>query len=203
MGVGGHVLHGGYGMSSHTKGLALDYLVGATVVLANSTVVNCSATENADLFWAIRGAGSSMGVVTEFRFDTFEVPEELTYFLAPVEWPTEERALAGVRAVQEFAQTMPAELNMRLYIGSRFVSLEGLYYGDKDGLQAVLGPLVQRTNATWALVQTGGWLDQIRHFSGGVEDIDQRRPYDRVSRVTGTAKLHTSHTTPASPPPPL
>jgi hypothetical protein len=40
--------------------------------------------------------------------------------------------LVGVQAVQEFAQTMPAELNMRLFIASRFVNLEGLYYGDKE-----------------------------------------------------------------------
>jgi FAD/FMN-containing dehydrogenase len=63
VGVGGHALHGGYGVSSHTKGLALDWMVGATIVLANSSVVNVSATENPDLFWAIRGAGSSMGIV--------------------------------------------------------------------------------------------------------------------------------------------
>jgi FAD/FMN-containing dehydrogenase len=42
-------------------------MTGATVVLANSTVVNCSLTENADLFWALRGAGSSFGIVTSFQ----------------------------------------------------------------------------------------------------------------------------------------
>ncbi|KAK4203061.1 putative reticuline oxidase precursor [Triangularia verruculosa] len=172
VGVGGHVLHGGYGVSSHTKGLALDWMIGATVVLANSTIVNCSKTENPDLFWAIRGAGSSMGIVTEFRFDTFEVPEKVTYFVAPVQWPTEARALVGFRAVQEFAKTMPKELNMRLFIAKRFVNLEGLYYGDKAGLQAVLAPLQKITNATLAMATTGGWLDQIKHFGNGV-NIDQ------------------------------
>jgi FAD/FMN-containing dehydrogenase len=73
VGVGGHALHGGYGVSSHTKGLALDCMVGATVVLANSTVVNTSATENPEFIWAIRGAGGSMGIVSSFRFHTFAV----------------------------------------------------------------------------------------------------------------------------------
>ncbi|KAK4191294.1 putative reticuline oxidase precursor, partial [Podospora australis] len=186
VGVGGHALHGGYGVSSHTKGLALDWLVGATVVLANSTIVNVSKTENPDLFWALRGAGASFGVVTEFRFDTFEVPEKVTYFVAPVQWPTEARALVGVRAVQEFAQNMPKELNMRLFIASRFVNLEGLYYGDKAGLQAALEPLRKITNATLAMATTGGWLDQIKHFGNGV-NIDQGHGYNMQETFYSTS----------------
>ncbi|KAL2255593.1 hypothetical protein VTK26DRAFT_3045 [Humicola hyalothermophila] len=186
VGVGGHVLHGGYGTSSHTKGLALDWIIGATVVLANSTIVNCSATENPDLFWALRGAGGSMGVVTEFRFETFQAPEELTYFVAPVQWPTEERALVGLRAVQEIAQTMPAELNMRLFIGRLFVNLEGLYYGDREGLETVLEPLMKKTNATLAMAQTGGWLDQVKHF-GGSSNIDQRWPHEEHETFFSTS----------------
>ncbi|KAK3906372.1 putative FAD-linked oxidoreductase YvdP [Staphylotrichum tortipilum] len=186
VGVGGHVLHGGYGVSSHTHGLALDWLVGATVVLANSTIVNCSGTENADLFWALRGAGGSMGIVTEFRFKTFEVPEKLTYFVATVQWPTEARALMGMGAVQEFAKTMPAELNMRLFIARRFINLEGLFYGDKEGLQAVLQPLMKQTNATLALAQTGGWLDQVKHF-GGSSNIDQGHGHEEHETFYSTS----------------
>ncbi|KAK0636431.1 hypothetical protein B0T17DRAFT_571289 [Bombardia bombarda] len=178
VGVSGHALHGGYGVSSNTKGLALDWMVGATVVLANSTVVNASATENPDLFWALRGAGSCMGVVTEFRFNTFPVPENVTFFVASVPLRTEAAALAGVQAVQDFAlNDMPEELNMRLFITNRFVNLEGLYYGDKAGLQATLAPLIQKTNATLALAQQGGWLDQVKHFGNGVT-VDQSHPYN-------------------------
>ncbi|KAL2148236.1 hypothetical protein VTH82DRAFT_3938 [Thermothelomyces myriococcoides] len=171
VGVGGHALHGGYGMSSHTHGLALDWIVGATVVLANGTVVEASETENPDLFWALRGAGSSMGVVTEFRFNTFQPPENLTYFVVSVQWTTEERALSGLAAVQEFAKTMPAELNMRVYITSRFVNLEGLYYGDKAGLEETLAPLIEQVNGVLALAQTGSWLDQLKHYGGS--NLDQ------------------------------
>ncbi|KAK3308307.1 uncharacterized protein B0T15DRAFT_104933 [Chaetomium strumarium] len=186
VGAGGHVLHGGYGVSSHTHGLALDWLVGATVVLANSSVVHCSETENPDLFWALRGAGGSMGVVTEFRFKTFQPPPKLTYFVASVRWPTEARALAGLKAVQEFAGTMPAELNMRLFIASRFVNLEGLYYGGKAGLQAALAPLIEKTNATLALAQEGGWLDQIKHFGGG-GNIDQGHGHEEHENFYSTS----------------
>lgn len=147
--------------------------------------MNCSETENPDLFWAVRGAGSSFGVVTEFRFNTFVVPETLTVFVASLRWGTEERALAGMKAVQEFALDMPEEVNMRLFIHPRFINLEGLYYGDKASLQAALAPLIAKTNATFQLQQQGGWLDQIKHFGGGLA-LDQGHPYDYVSCTSTT-----------------
>ena len=78
VGLGGHVLHGGYGMSSRTHGLALDWVDSMTVVLANASVVDCSATVHPSLFWAMLGAGSGFGIATEFRFRTYEAPEIMT-----------------------------------------------------------------------------------------------------------------------------
>ncbi|KAL2131855.1 hypothetical protein VTI74DRAFT_4543 [Chaetomium olivicolor] len=49
VGMGGHVLHGGDGS------------------WPTQPWVNCTESENPDLFWALRGAGGSMGIVTEFR----------------------------------------------------------------------------------------------------------------------------------------
>jgi hypothetical protein len=46
-------------------------LESAQVVLASGEIVRCSASENEDLFWAIRGAGSNFGPVTEFVFKAF------------------------------------------------------------------------------------------------------------------------------------
>ncbi|KAB5576093.1 hypothetical protein GE09DRAFT_615021 [Coniochaeta sp. 2T2.1] len=178
VGVGGHALHGGYGISSHTKGLALDWMVGATIVLANSTVVNASKTENPDLFWAIRGAGGSMGVVSSFRFSTFAAPEKVTFFIASVPWGTQARAYAGLKAVQDFAlDSMPTELNMRVFITGRFVNFEGMFYGDKAECQAALQPLLNKTSATVQMSQEGTWLDQLSHFGNGIA-LDQGHPYN-------------------------
>lgn len=51
VGVGGHTSFGGYGFTSRKYGLAMDQVVEAEIVLANGTIVNASANENADLFW--------------------------------------------------------------------------------------------------------------------------------------------------------
>jgi hypothetical protein len=156
-------------------------MVGATVVLANSTIVNTSATEHPDLFWALRGAGGSIGIVSSFRFNTFEVPETLTFFVASAPWGTQERAISGLKAVQNFAlNQMPAELNMRVLITGRFVNVEGLFYGDKAGLTAALQPLISKTNVTIQLAQEGTWLDQAKHFGNGLA-LDQGHPYNYVS----------------------
>ena len=69
VGVGGLATAGGVGYLVREHGLTIDHLVAAEIVLADSTVVTASESENQDLFWAIRGAGANFGIVTSFDFE--------------------------------------------------------------------------------------------------------------------------------------
>ena len=78
------------------------------MVLADGSQVRANATENSDLFWAIRGGGGNFGVVTAF-----------TFRLHPVEHRggRPDLLVAGasrpqvLRAYREFIPAAPRELN--------------------------------------------------------------------------------------------
>ncbi|KAL2072607.1 hypothetical protein VTL71DRAFT_11950 [Oculimacula yallundae] len=80
VGIGGHATIGGLGPSSRQWGSTLDHVVEVEIVLADSSFKRCSETQNADIFWAVKGAGASFGVITEFVVRTEPEPGEAVEF---------------------------------------------------------------------------------------------------------------------------
>lgn len=67
-GVAGLTLGGGIGWLLPSFGLSCDSLVSARLVTAAGEIVEANDTDTPELMWALRGSGTSPGVVTEFRF---------------------------------------------------------------------------------------------------------------------------------------
>ncbi|MCW6007663.1 FAD-binding oxidoreductase [Micromonospora sp. CPCC 205371] len=87
-GVAGLTLGGGLGWLMPKYGLTIDQLLSVDVVTAGGEFVKASASENADLFWGVRGGGGNFGVVTEFEFRLNPVGP--TVLAGPIFWPMAE-----------------------------------------------------------------------------------------------------------------
>jgi len=105
-GVGGLTLGGGHGYLSRKYGLTVDNLLAAEVVLADGRLVTASETENADLFWALRGGGGNFGVVTSFLFRAHPAG---TVYAGPMVWPIDQ-AEKILRWYRDFIVEAPEDL---------------------------------------------------------------------------------------------
>ncbi len=76
-GVAGLTLGGGFGWITRKFGMTVDNLVSADVVTADGALRHASASENPDLFWALRGGGGNFGVVAAFEFGLHELGPEV------------------------------------------------------------------------------------------------------------------------------
>jgi FAD/FMN-containing dehydrogenase len=104
-GVGGFTLGGGAGWLMRKHGLACDNVVGASVILSDGRVVRASATEHADLYWALRGGAGGLGVVASFEFLTYPLREVLAgLIIHPAE-----QAFGALQAFRDFAAEAPDE----------------------------------------------------------------------------------------------
>jgi FAD/FMN-containing dehydrogenase len=148
VGIAGLTLGGGIGWLVRKYGLAIDALVSVEIVTADGRIVIASATENADLFWAVRGGGGNFGVVTRFQFRLYPVSTVLggALFLSPTR-----EALRGLEAVAANAPEalttitsvmaappapfIPEAIHGRLTLVVMFV-----YDGDPDAGQKAIEP---------------------------------------------------------------
>jgi FAD/FMN-containing dehydrogenase len=74
VGVGGLATAAGVGLMGRAHGLTIDRLVAVRIVTADGTIRTVNAEEDPDLFWAVRGAGANMGIVTSMDFRAAPVP---------------------------------------------------------------------------------------------------------------------------------
>jgi FAD/FMN-containing dehydrogenase len=171
VGVAGLTLGGGLGYLTRRFGWTVDNLLEVEIVSADGRVRRASRDENADLFWAIRGAGANLGVVTSFTFRLHEVGP--TVYGGLIAWPFE-RADEILRAYRTITTEAPRELAVWLILlqappepfipegwhGKRLCAMAVCYSGDLDDVDEVLAP--------------------IRALADPVLDLLQEQPYTQV-----------------------
>jgi FAD/FMN-containing dehydrogenase len=141
-GIAGLTLGGGLGYLMGVHGAACDNLLSLEVVTAEGEPVVASAEENADLFWAMRGAGGNFGIATSFRYRLHPLGQVLAGMLL---YP---RATAKelIAFHKEFLAGTPDELDTTVCFlnspeGFPLVGIIAVYAGEPAQGEPVLEPL--------------------------------------------------------------
>jgi FAD/FMN-containing dehydrogenase len=141
-GIGGLTLGGGVGWLIRKYGMTVDNLLSAQVVTADGKVLTASASENEDLFWALRGGGGNFGVVTSFEFQAHPVATVLGGLLV---YPRP-AAVDVIRHFRDFMASAPDELTAYVALlhgpdGSPIVGVIPCYCGNLSDGERILQPL--------------------------------------------------------------
>ncbi|KAI9026232.1 hypothetical protein DFJ74DRAFT_604789 [Hyaloraphidium curvatum] len=128
VGIGGHAQGGGFGVISRKWGLVVDTMVQVQMVDAAGKVVNASADENPELFWAVRGGGGgNFGIVTRFRAKA--VPITPTVSSAVWSFPSA-NAVPAIDALVRTGWTWTENVTTTFYVDNQgSVSLTAFFSG--------------------------------------------------------------------------
>ena len=173
-GVAGLTLGGGIGWLRRKHGLAADNVLAYEVVTADGRQLTASETENADLYWGLRGGGAGLGIVTSFEFRLHEIGPEVMFVF--VLYPGE-RAHEILRAHEEYMATAPDEVTTLAVLGHvphvddfpveahgrPYAALLALYAGDSSEGERVLAPL--------------------RELGDPIADFSELMPYTEAQKV--------------------
>jgi hypothetical protein len=113
VGVAGLTLGGGLGYLTRRFGWAVDNLDEVEIVTADGRIRIASRSENAELFWALRGGGGNFGVVTRFTFRLHQVGP--TVYGGLIAWPFE-RVDEVLGAYRTLTAAAPRELAVWLML---------------------------------------------------------------------------------------
>lgn len=166
-GIAGLTLGGGLGYLMRRFGLTCDNLLSVDLVTAAGQLLTASETENADLFWGVRGGGGNFGIVTSFEYRLHAVgPMVLGGFI----FHPLPRAKEVSQFYRQFTRTSPDELTTHLAFatspdGHPVVAFILCYSGPLEKGEEVIRPL--------------------REFGSPVADTVGPMPYTAVQALGG------------------
>ncbi|MFL5843993.1 MAG: FAD-binding oxidoreductase [Solirubrobacteraceae bacterium] len=151
VGVAGYSLGGGMGWLARKHGLQTNSVTAIELVTADGELVRADATENADLFWALRGGGGNFGVVTAIEFALYPVTDIYAGWLI-FPW---ERSAEVLHAWNALLPTLPDEITSVGRVlqlppipeipeplrGAQICVIEATFLGSQADGEALLAPL--------------------------------------------------------------
>ena len=146
VGIVGATLGGGIGSLHGHRGILLDALESVRIVTANGDLLTASETENADLFWALRGAGSNYGIVTQATYKVYDASNDGMYTNADFVFPASAnrtffeilQSFDGDRLPSRLAMTAVAFYNR--VTDQPVIALNAIYFGPQEEAEPLLQP---------------------------------------------------------------
>lgn len=182
-GIAGFTLGGGMGQLMRAHGLACDNLRSIEIVTADGDVRTASRAKNPELFWAARGGGRGIGVVTSFEFDLHPVGPEVA--VAQIFYPYEDAARI-LRAWPDLVRSTPETITPQLILWSvpPDPSIPGELHGEKVVIALALhsGPASDAATALAPLRELGTPLIDL---SGSVSYVDIQASVDELFPAGG------------------
>lgn len=163
-GIAGLTLGGGVGWLIRKYGMSIDNLLSCQLVTADGKILEAGASENDDLFWALRGGGGNFGVVASLEFRAHPVGTVVGGMLL---YPRS-AAHDVIRNFRDHIESAPDELTAYAALlngpdGSPVVGVIVCYCGPEQDAERALAP--------------------IRRFGSPVVDAIQRMPFPVIQSL--------------------
>ncbi|KAG7375792.1 hypothetical protein PHYPSEUDO_015249 [Phytophthora pseudosyringae] len=192
----------GFGTLSRASGTVLDNIESVRVALANGSIVDADAKENSDLFWGVRGAASSMGVVLDFKIKTMAPPSQRVTnytieFNSSIK-PTQQDNVNALIGTQKWALGKDNNdlVSIRFSLKTKS-TLQGFFYGGGEKAKTVLGSIMKNLPASMVLTtnESDFWTSEDISTPGIAKETLTPRRYFYIASVTIPRKTPLSNAT--------
>ncbi len=175
VGLGGFLLQGGFGWHSRAVGMACESVLAIDYVGADGELHHASATENAPMYWAARGAGPGFfGVITRFHLRLYRRPKVIGAKLA---FYTADHLEEIVRWAHQVGPQVPLSIEL-MFMVSRCIP-----FIDGPGIMVVAPVFTDSIFAAWKD------LDFMKTRPGGAKRATPFVPM-RLSTLTARVMHH-------------
>lgn len=184
VGISGLTLAGGLGVDSRQTGLTADHLVQATVVDGSGSVRRVDADTDPDLYWALRGGGAGIGIVTSLKYATMSAPKRGFFSLSF----SGSRAVRVVKRWGTWIAEQPRDTWANATVNSSGGTLSARVFGvcpaGKEDARAASLRKIMGITPTASSTTTRPYLDGVAYLGGGSTT-------DRTRFVAGSDILQT------------